>query len=87
MLVCLFICVHVHVRVDVCNHTYGHICVCVFVFEYANTTYDFLFSYLSQSQLTALHLASQRGHHETVHLLLEQSAGDNSLDEVRVVYI
>ena len=52
-----------------------------------STTYDFLFSYLSQSERTALHWASQRGHHETVSLLLEANADIDRLDKVKVVYI
>ena len=32
-------------------------------------------------------MASERGHHETVQLLLERGADPNRLDRVRVVYI
>ena len=44
--------------------------------------YDFLFSYLSQSQCTALHWASERGHHKIVQLLIEAGGDVNRLDEV-----
>ena len=54
--------------------------------EYVSTDH-FLFSYLSQGLYTALHLASERGHHETVQLLLKQKSDVNRLDKVRVVYI
>ena len=45
------------------------------------------YSYLSQNQQTALHMAIKRGHHETVQLLLERGADPNRQDGVRVVYI
>ena len=51
------------------------------------STDHFLLSCLSQVQGTALHWASQRGHHEIVQLLIEAGTDVNSLDEVRVVYI
>ena len=57
-----------------------YICVC----EYVSTDH-FLFSYLSQSHHTALHLASERGHHETVQLLLKQKSDVNRLDNVRMI--
>ena len=57
------------------------------IFSTYSFKYDFLFSYLSQSQRTALHWASEIGHHETVPLLLQAKADVNSLDQVRVVYI
>ena len=52
--------------------------------EYVSTDH-FLFSYLSQSHHTALHLASERGHHETVQLLLKQKSDVNRLDKVRMI--
>ena len=57
------------------------------IFSTYSFKYDFLFSYLSQSQHTALHLASEIGHREIVPLLLQAKADVNSLDGVRVVYI
>ena len=53
------------------------------VHDYVSTDH-FLFSYLSQSHHTALHLASERGHHETVQLLLKQKFDNNRLDKVRM---
>jgi len=54
----------------------------------ADYTEGSLFQYLSQIlQWTALHWASERGHRETVQLLLERGADPNRLDWVRVVYI
>ena len=38
-----------------------------------------------QDQKTALHLASERGHHETVQLLLEKGADPNVQDVVSVL--
>ena len=47
-----------------------------------------LFWYLSHFQeQTALHMAIERSHHETVQLLLERGADPKRLDKVRVVYI
>ena len=39
----------------------------------------------TQDQKTALHYASEEGHHETVQLLLEKGADPNVQDEVRVL--
>ena len=51
------------------------------------STDHFLLPCLSQWQLTALHWASERGHHEIVQLLIEGKPDVNRLDKVRVVYI
>ena len=37
--------------------------------------------------MTALHMASENGHHETVRLLLERKADPDIQNKVRVVYI
>ena len=73
--------------VYMCTITYGCICVRTFVFEYVSTMYDFLFSYLSQSQRTALHWASEEGHHEIVQLLQEARPDVNRLDVVSCVHL
>ena len=39
----------------------------------------------TQDQETALHLASEEGHHETVQLLLEKGTDPNSQDKVSVL--
>ena len=52
--------------------------------EYVSTDH-FLLLYLSQSHHTALHLASEGGHHETVQLLLKQKFDVNRLDKVRMI--
>ena len=70
----------------VCVCLWVHVCMFICVREYVSTDH-FLFSYLSQWQHTALHLASEIGHHETVQLLLQGKADVNRLDKVRVVYI
>ena len=51
------------------------------------STDHFLLSCLSQVQGTALHWASQRGHHEIVQLLIEAGADVNRLDEVSCVHL
>ena len=51
------------------------------------STDHFLLPCLSQGQRTALHLASERGHHEIVQLLVEAGADVNRRQWVRVVYI
>ena len=38
--------------------------------------------YSSQSQRTALHYASEGGHHDTVRVLLERGADPNTRDKV-----
>ena len=50
-------------------------------------TDHFFLPCLSQVQNTALHWASEGGHHEIVQLLIEAGADVNTLGEVRVVYI
>ena len=46
-----------------------------------------LLQYLLQYLQTALHMASENGHNETVRLLLERGADPNRTDVVSVVYI
>ena len=46
-----------------------------------------LFYYSSQDQRTALHYASQGGHHDTVRVLLKRGAGPNTRDMVSGVFI
>ena len=41
----------------------------------------------SQDKLTALHYASEGGHHDTVRVLLERGADPNMCDKVSSVYI
>ena len=43
--------------------------------------------YSSQFQKTALHYASEGGHHDTVRVLLESGADPNTRDKVSGVYI
>ena len=80
--VCLFICVHMCSCTFVQAYIWMYVCpfICVRIC-------DFLFPCLSQSQHTALHWASEGGHHEIVQLLIEGKADVNRLDLVRVVYI
>ena len=43
-------------------------------------------SYLSQYQRTALHYASENGHHDTARVLLERGANPNTRDNVSGVH-
>ena len=43
---------------------------------------SFVLYYSSQHQRTALHYASQDGHHDTVRVLLERGADPNTCDMV-----
>ena len=51
------------------------------------STDHFLLPCLSQIHHTALHWASQRGHHEIVQLLIKAADDVNRQAEVRVGYI
>jgi len=53
---------------------------------YVCVSTGFLFWYLSQFQQTALHRASEGGHHETVQLLLERGADPDRQVRMRGVY-
>ena len=49
--------------------------------------YNVMYTYSTTQwlQMTALHYASRRGHHETVQLLLEKGADPNAQDMVSVL--
>ena len=51
-----------------------------------NGMYNIIYTcFTTQYQKTALHYASEDGHHETVQLLLEKGADPNSQDMVSVL--
>ena len=61
-----------HSGVHTCTCTCNHLSVCMYL-------------YSSQYQRTALHYASEGGHHETVRVLLVRGADPNTKDWVSLV--
>ena len=55
--------------------------------SYKQTAVSIVYCYSSQYQRTALHYASEGGHHDTVRVLLERGADPNTCDWVSGIHV
>ena len=88
-MVCVYCLLEVDVKMPLYQILYFHIHRMMYMFVYSACAWCSLVLYYSSQyqKKTALHYASEGGHHNTVKVLLERGADPNQSDMVSGVYM